>query len=100
MPPNEDKISQTELMHAFEAALGRADRQRQSVAGQTAITTGERDLWVVNSLDVELTGVRAEVAPNGDDLLLPRKDLLVNLKFGLRRVSGQTLTGERGPGDG
>jgi len=100
--PDKDsgKVSHTEFLRAFEAAVGRADRERQTVAREEAIATGERDLWVIDSMGVEVHCADAEVAPGGDDLLLPRANLPLTLTFSLKRVSAQTIVREGAPGDG
>ncbi len=97
---NEDKITQTQLLRAFEATVGRADRERQEVSRENAIVSGQRDLWMIDSMDVAMGEVRAEVAEGSDELLLPRKDIPLTLKFSLRRVSGQTQVKEEGGSGG
>lgn len=100
MAEAEDSISQTDLLRAFEAAVGRADRHREAVARQPQIESGERDLWVVDTVDVEVGQVCARVNERGDDLLLPRTDLPVTLRFSLRRATTPRVISEPQEGAG
>jgi hypothetical protein len=100
MPEGEDRVSQTKLLRAFEAAVGRADRERLQVAAEAQITSGDRSLWVIDDFQVGIGEVCASLAADSDDLLLPREGLPVTLKFSLKRMSGQTVVKDGGTGDG
>jgi hypothetical protein len=91
MPDAEQQVTITQFVRAFEAAVGRADRERQAVAAEAAIVAGERNLWIIDSFSVEDVVACATVAESGDDILVPREGLQVSFKFSLKRVSGQTI---------
>jgi hypothetical protein len=91
MPDAKQRVTITEFVRAFEAAVGRADRERQAVASEAAIVAGERNLWIIDTFSVEDVVVCATIADTGDDILLPREGLQVSFKFSLKRVSGQTI---------
>jgi len=100
MPDAEQRVTITQFVRAFEASVGRADRERQAVAAEAAIVAGERSLWIIDTFTVENVSACATLADSGDDILLPREGLQVSFKFSLRRVSGQTILKENGNLDG